>query len=63
METLPITKQEKNYASITHLSAFAKFIFPLGNYIIPVILWTSRKKILFSLIFMVNKSSIFNSVF
>ncbi|OWP86055.1 hypothetical protein BWK60_10805 [Flavobacterium covae] len=44
METLPITKQEKNYASITHLSAFAKFIFPLGNYIIPVILWTSRKK-------------------
>ncbi|AMO19143.1 DUF4870 domain-containing protein [Flavobacterium columnare] len=44
MEPSSITKQEKNYASITHLSAFSKFIFPLGNYIIPIVLWGSKKK-------------------
>lgn len=44
METLAITKNEKNYASITHLSAFSKFLIPLGNYIIPIILWTTKKK-------------------
>ena len=44
METVTITKNEKNYASITHLSAFSKFLIPLGNYIIPIILWTTKKK-------------------
>ena len=44
METLAITKHEKNYASITHLSAFSKFFVPFGNYIIPIILWTTKKK-------------------
>ncbi|MFK7030887.1 DUF4870 domain-containing protein [Flavobacterium oreochromis] len=44
METLSTTKQERSYASITHLSAFSKFIFPLGNYIIPIIIWTTKKK-------------------
>ncbi len=44
METLTITKHEKNYSSLVHLSAFTKFIIPLGNYIVPFILWSTKKK-------------------
>jgi uncharacterized protein len=44
METLSITKNEKNYASLTHLSAFSKFLIPLGNYILPIILWSTKKR-------------------
>lgn len=44
METLTITKHEKNYASIIHLSAFTKFLIPFGNYIVPGILWSTKKK-------------------
>ena len=44
METLTITKHEKNYASLLQLSAFTKFIIPFGNYIVPFILWSTKKK-------------------
>ncbi|OWP84204.1 hypothetical protein BWK59_06575 [Flavobacterium davisii] len=44
MKTSLITRQEKNYAFITHLSAFSKLIFPLTNYIIPIIIWNTKKK-------------------
>lgn len=43
METLTVTKHEKNYASFIHLSALSKYFIPLGNYILPIILWTTKK--------------------
>jgi len=44
METLTVTKHEKNYASFIHLSALSKYFIPLGNYILPIVLWTTKKK-------------------
>lgn len=38
-----ITQNDKNYSSITHLSGFAGWIFPLGNIIAPLILWIAKK--------------------
>lgn len=38
-----ITKNQKTLATITHLSAFSKYFFPFGNFIIPLILWLSNK--------------------
>jgi len=38
-----ITQNDKNYSAITHLSGFAGWIFPFGNIIAPVVLWTAKK--------------------
>ena len=38
-----ITRNDKNYSSITHLSGFAGWFFPFGNIIAPLILWVSKK--------------------
>ncbi|MDP3312234.1 DUF4870 domain-containing protein [Lutibacter sp.] len=38
-----ITQSDKNYSSLTHLSGFAGWFFPLGNIIAPLILWTAKK--------------------
>ena len=38
-----ITKNQKTLATITHLSAFSKYFFPFGNFIVPLILWLSNK--------------------
>jgi len=38
-----LTKHQKNLAAIIHLSALSKFVFPLGNFIMPLILWTVNK--------------------
>lgn len=38
-----ISQSDKNYSTITHLSGFAGWLFPLGNIIAPVILWTAKK--------------------
>lgn len=38
-----ITQHQKNIAALTHLSALSKFIIPLGNFILPIILWTLHK--------------------
>lgn len=43
METLTTTKHEKNYASLIHVSALSKYFIPFGNYILPFILWTTKK--------------------
>lgn len=37
------TQNVKNYSTITHLSGFAGWFFPLGNVIAPLILWTAKK--------------------
>ena len=46
-----ITQNDKNYSTLTHLSGFAGWIFPFGNIIAPLILWTAKK----------NESSYINS--
>ena len=38
-----ITKHERNLSAIIHGSTFAKFFFPFGNFILPLILWTANK--------------------
>jgi len=38
-----VTKNDKNYSSITHLSSFAGWLFPFGNIIAPLILWLAKK--------------------
>ncbi|GAB5399777.1 MAG: DUF4870 domain-containing protein [Aureisphaera sp.] len=42
METTP-TENHKNVAAAMHLSTFAKYIFPLGNFLAPLLLWTTNK--------------------
>jgi uncharacterized Tic20 family protein len=37
------TSTEKKIATFTHLSTFSQYIIPFGNYIFPIILWTSKK--------------------
>ncbi|WP_372744763.1 DUF4870 domain-containing protein [Lutibacter sp.] len=46
-----VTQNDKNYSTLTHLSGFAGWIFPFGNIIAPLILWTAKK----------NESSYINS--
>ena len=38
-----ITRNDKNYSSITHLSGFTGWFFPFGNIIAPLILWIAKK--------------------
>ena len=38
-----LTTHHKNLAAIIHLSTFSKFFIPLGNFILPLILWTMNK--------------------
>ncbi|MDC8003519.1 DUF4870 domain-containing protein [Aureisphaera galaxeae] len=42
METTP-TENEKNVAAAMHLSTFTKYIFPFGNFLAPLLLWTTNK--------------------
>ena len=39
-----LTKHERNLSAIIHASTFSKFFIPFGNFIIPLVLWTSNKK-------------------
>ncbi len=39
-----ITENQKNVAAAMHLSTFAKFFFPFGNFIAPLLLWTFNKE-------------------
>lgn len=43
MNTLITSKSERNFSTMTHLSAFAKYIIPFGNFIVPTIFWASKK--------------------
>ncbi len=38
-----IDNHQKNIATFIHLSTFSRFIFPLGNFIGPLILWVANK--------------------
>lgn len=38
-----ITNTEKNWAALTHIGAFGQYFFPLGNFVIPIIIWSSKK--------------------
>jgi len=34
---------EKNTATFLHLSALTQYVFPFGNYIFPIIIWSAKK--------------------
>ncbi|MBT8267517.1 MAG: DUF4870 domain-containing protein [Bacteroidia bacterium] len=38
-----LTNNQKNIATIIHLSTFAQYFFPFGNFILPIVLWTLNK--------------------
>jgi len=38
------TPNEKTTASLIHLSTLTQYIIPFGNYIFPIIIWSSKKK-------------------
>lgn len=38
------TSTKRNIAAFTHLSTFSQYIIPFGNYIFPIIIWTSKKE-------------------
>ena len=38
-----LTKHERNLSAIIHASMFSKYLIPLGNFILPLILWMSNK--------------------
>lgn len=37
------TATEKNIATFTHLSALTQYFIPFGNYIFPILIWSSKK--------------------
>lgn len=38
-----ITRNDRNYSTITHLSGFAGWCFPFGNIIAPLVMWIAKK--------------------
>ncbi|WP_299781791.1 DUF4870 domain-containing protein [uncultured Formosa sp.] len=38
-----LDNHQKNIATCIHLSTFSRFIFPLGNFIAPIVLWIVNK--------------------
>jgi uncharacterized Tic20 family protein len=38
-----LTNTEKNWSALTHIGAFGQYLFPLGNFVIPIIIWSSKK--------------------
>ncbi|WP_394759457.1 DUF4870 domain-containing protein [Flavobacterium sp.] len=43
METTLTSNNEKSYSTFIHLSALTKYFIPFGNYILPIVLWGSKK--------------------
>jgi uncharacterized Tic20 family protein len=37
------TNNTKNTAALIHLSALSQYLIPLGNYILPIVIWSSTK--------------------
>ena len=37
------TTNEKNLATFTHLSTLSQYCIPFGNYIFPILIWSSKK--------------------
>ena len=42
-ENLP-TEDERTWAMLCHFSAFSGLIFPLGNFLAPLIIWLIKKE-------------------
>jgi uncharacterized Tic20 family protein len=42
-QTKMITSNERTISSITHLSALTQYFFPFGNFIFPIVIWSSKK--------------------
>ena len=38
-----LTNSEKKWAAFTHLSALSQYCLPLGNFILPIVIWSSKK--------------------
>jgi len=38
-----LTKNHKNIASFIHIGTFAKYVFPFGHFIAPLLIWTVNK--------------------
>jgi len=34
---------ERTISSLTHLSALTQYFFPFGNFIVPIVIWSSKK--------------------
>jgi uncharacterized Tic20 family protein len=43
METITETITEKNTATFIHMSTLTQYFIPFGNYIFPILLWTTKK--------------------
>ena len=37
------TQADKNTSALVHLSTFAQYVFPFGNYLFPIIIWSFKK--------------------
>jgi uncharacterized Tic20 family protein len=37
------TNNEKNIATFLHLSALTQYVIPFGNYIFPIVIWSTKK--------------------
>lgn len=37
------TTNDKNIAAVLHLSTLTQYIIPFGNYIFPIVIWSSKK--------------------
>lgn len=42
--TNTISKHERNLSALMHASTLSKFFIPLGNFILPLVLWMANKK-------------------
>lgn len=38
-----ITTNDKNVATVLHLSSLTQYIIPFGNFIFPIVIWSSKK--------------------
>ena len=39
-----ISKHERNLGALIHASTFSKYLFPFGNFILPLLLWSANKR-------------------
>ena len=37
------TTNDKNIATVLHLSSLTQYVIPFGNYIFPIVIWSSKK--------------------
>ncbi len=39
-----LSNSEKNWATLLHLSTLIQYCFPLGNFVLPIVIWISKKE-------------------